>query len=43
VKDASVASHLKLSGGATQWDVSFAIVAHDWKVDVFALFFIVLY
>jgi len=28
-KYASVVSHLKLSGGATKWNVSFARVAHD--------------
>jgi hypothetical protein len=42
-KYASVVSHLKLSGGATKWNVSFARVAHDWEVDVYASFFQVLY
>jgi hypothetical protein len=43
VKDAFVAAHLKLLSGSTQWNISFARAAHDWNVDVFALFFRVLY
>jgi hypothetical protein len=36
-------AHLEFSGGSTQWNVSFARVAHDWKVDVPIFFFRVLY
>jgi hypothetical protein len=28
--DASVAVHVKFSGGAIQWNISFARVVHDW-------------
>lgn len=42
-KDAFVAVHLELYGGSNQWNVSFVRAAHDWKVDVFALFFNLLY
>jgi hypothetical protein len=41
--DAFVAAHLELSGGSTQWNVSFARAAHDWEVDVFASFLRVLH
>ena len=43
VKDASIAAHLELSGGSSQWKVSFVKVAHDWEIDVFASFFRFLY
>jgi hypothetical protein len=36
-------AHLEFYGGSNLWNVSFARVAHDWKVDVFASFFQVLY
>jgi hypothetical protein len=42
VKDASVVDNMEILGGSIQWDVSFVREAHDWKVDVFALFFQVL-
>jgi len=42
-KDASVPTHLEFYGGSNQWNVSFARTAHDWKMDVFASFFKVLY
>ena len=32
-------NHLDLSGGSTQWNVSFARVVHDWEVHVFVSFF----
>jgi hypothetical protein len=41
-KDASVAAHLEFAGGTNQWKVSFPGAAHDWEVDVFALFYKVL-
>jgi hypothetical protein len=41
--DASVAAHLELFGGSNQWNVSFARVAHDLEVDIFAFFCILLY
>lgn len=39
VKDTSVAALLELFGGSNKWKASFARVAYDWEVDVFALFF----
>jgi hypothetical protein len=42
-KDAFVATHLELTGRSNQWNRSFVRAAHDWKVDVFASFFKVLY
>jgi hypothetical protein len=42
-KDASIPTHLEFYGGSNQWNVSFARTAHDWKMDVFASFFKVLY
>jgi hypothetical protein len=42
-EDASVAAHLKLSGGSNQWNVSFVRVSRDWEVDVFVSFFNLLY
>jgi hypothetical protein len=39
-KDAAVATHLELSGGSNKWN---ARKAHDWDVDVFTLFFNLLY
>jgi hypothetical protein len=42
-KDTSVAAHLEFASGNNQWNVSFARAAHDLEVDVFALFFRVLY
>jgi hypothetical protein len=43
VKDASVADYLELSNDSHKWNVSFIRDAHDWEVDVFALFFNFLY
>lgn len=43
MKDTSVAAQLELSGGSNQWNVSFAKAAHDWEIDIFALFFSWLY
>lgn len=43
VKDASIAAHLKLSGGYNQWNVSFVKATHYWEVDVFASFFSLLH
>lgn len=42
-KDAFVAYYLELSSGSHKWDVSFIRAAHYWEVDVFALFFKLLY
>jgi hypothetical protein len=42
-KDASVVAHVKFSGGSTQWNISFARTTHDWEMDVFSSFFMVLY
>jgi hypothetical protein len=42
-KDAFVAYHLENPGGSIQWNMSFARVALDWEVNVFASFFQVLY
>jgi hypothetical protein len=42
-KDASIVTHFEFSGRSTQWNVCFARVTHDWKVDVFAFFFKGLY
>jgi hypothetical protein len=38
-KDTSVAALLELFGGSNKWKATFARVAHDWEVDVFASFF----
>jgi hypothetical protein len=37
-KDAVVTAHLGLCGGSNRENVSFTIVAHDKKVDIFAFF-----
>ena len=39
-KDAAIVTHLELFGGSNQWN---ARKAHDWDVDVFTLFFNLLY
>jgi hypothetical protein len=38
-KDALIEAHMEISGGAIQWNMSFARVAQDWEVDVFASFY----
>jgi hypothetical protein len=43
VKDASKADHLEVSSGSHPWNVSFIRVAYDWEVEVFAMFFNLLY
>ena len=43
VKDASGAGNLEVLGGSNQWNVSFSRETHDWEVDVFASFFLVLH
>jgi hypothetical protein len=43
VKDASGTVYLELSSGSLKWNVSFIRAAHDWEMDVFALFFNLLY
>jgi hypothetical protein len=37
-KDAIVTTHLGLCGGSNRENVSFTIVAHDKKVDIFVFF-----
>jgi hypothetical protein len=37
-KDAFVADHMDIPGGSIQWNMSLVRAAHDWKVDIFALF-----
>ena len=41
--DASVAVDLELLSSSLQWNVSFVKAAHDWEMDVLALFFNLLY
>jgi hypothetical protein len=41
--DTYVATHVEFSGGAIYWNVSFARAAHDWEVDTFTLYFMMLY
>ena len=41
--DASIATHLEILGGSNQRNISLVRAAHDWKVDVFASFFRMLY
>jgi hypothetical protein len=38
-----VANHLEVSSGSHQWNVSFIRTLHDWEMEVFALFFNLLY
>jgi len=42
-KEAFVMAYLELSGGSNQWNVSFARVAYEWKVNIFVSFFSLLY
>jgi hypothetical protein len=39
VNDAFVVDNVKIPEDSIQWNVSFTKAAHDWDVDVFALFF----
>jgi hypothetical protein len=39
VNDTFVADNVKIHEGSIKWNVSFTRAAHDWDVDVFALFF----
>jgi hypothetical protein len=43
IRDAPVEAHMEFSGGAIQWNMTFARVAQDWEEDVFALFYRLLY
>jgi hypothetical protein len=43
VKDASIVVYLELSSGSLKWNVSFSRATHNWKVDVLASFFNLLY
>jgi hypothetical protein len=42
-KAASIAVHLELPSGSHQWNVSFIRATHNWDMNVFVLFFILLY
>jgi hypothetical protein len=42
-KDASVIDCLELSRGSNIWNISFTRAVHNWKIDVFTLFFYLLY
>jgi hypothetical protein len=43
IQDASKEALLMYSGDSFQWSVSFARAMHDWEMNVFALFFNLLY
>ena len=43
MKDASIVANMDYLSGSLQWNVSFIRLVHDWKVDVLASFFTLLY
>ena len=42
-KEASIADNVERSNGATQWNIQFTRLMHDWEVEVLASFYQCLY
>jgi hypothetical protein len=42
-KEVAVADHLELSSASHQWNINFLKAAHDQEMDLFTLFFTLLY
>jgi hypothetical protein len=42
-KDASMVYYLEFSSDSHKWNINFIRAAHDWEVDLFTLFFNLLY